>query len=207
MKTLKKILSVLFIIGGVGMASENSILSGICFIILGVLLFPTISEKLKERIKLWNKKGIRYGAYALLFILVGAFSGEMEKTSSSSYAKSNKPSNYEPYLNKVAANVNSLAEDRKVSRKNIVDKLKATENFNILVTNKIVSAEYLPLMTAINNGLRAIAKKSTDEYGSFTIDNSLVDNIKNSNNGKDKLDFVVKTSVLSTPNKGVILRN
>jgi len=184
------------------MASENSIPSGICFIILGILLFPTISEKLKEKINLWNKKGIRYGAYALFFILVGAFSGEMEENSSSGYAKSNKSSNYQPYLDKVAANVNSLAEDRKLSRQNIVDKLQATETFNILVTNKTVSTEYLPLMTAINNGLRAIVKKSTDKYGSFTIDKSLVDNIEKSNNGKDKLDFVVKASVLSTPNKG-----
>lgn len=201
MKTLKKIVSVLFIIGGLGMASENSILSGICLIILGVLLFPTVSDKLKESIKLWNKKGIRYGSYALLFILVGAFSGEMEENSFSGYTKSSKSSNYQPYLNKVAANVNSLAEDRKVSRKNIMDKLQATETFNILVTNKIVSVEYLPLITAINDGLRNIY---IDENGieMFGVTKQISDKVSNSNNGKDKLDFVIKAIVLSTPNKG-----
>lgn len=202
MKTFKKILSVLFVIGGVGIASENSILSGICLIILGVLIFPEVSKKLKETIKLWNKKGIRYGSYTLLFILVSAFGGELDEMASNPYVKSNKSSNYQSYLDKVSSNVNSLAEDRKVSRQNIVDKLQATETYKNLVANKIVSIEYLSLITAINNGLRSIAKKSTDKYESFTIEKNLMDIIENSNNGKDKIDFVVKASVLSTPNKG-----
>tara|TARA_R110002051_G_scaffold295543_2_gene361346 strand:+ start:361 stop:1599 length:1239 start_codon:yes stop_codon:yes gene_type:complete len=200
MKTIKKILSVLLVIGGVGMASEGSILSGICLIILGILLFPLTSTKIKESIKLWNKKGVRYGSYVLLFIFVGAFSNELKETSSISDITINKTSNYQNFLDKVKSNVNSLSEERKTSRKNIEDKLMTTETYKILVLNKIVSTEYLPLITAINNGLRNIYIKNNEEL--FAIDQDLVKRVENSNNGKDKLDFVIKASVLSTPNKG-----
>lgn len=195
MKTFKKIVSVLLIVGGIGMAFENSILSGICLIILGVLLFPTISDKLKEVIKFWNKKGIRYGSYVLLFILTGVFSGEMKETSSNVYVKSS-PSNYQTYLDKVTANVNSLAEDRKILRQNMIDKLQATETYKNLVINKTTSTEYLPLMTAINQGLR------TFNGDAFTTDQSLAKRIENSNNGKDKIDFVIASASLSTAHKG-----
>ena len=185
------------IIGGVGMASENSILSGICLIILGVLLFPSISTKLKESIKLWNRKGVRYGSYALFFILIGAFSNELKETSSKSDITIN---NHQNYLDKVNVNINSLSEERKNSRKNIEDKLMSTETYKILVVNKTVSNEYLPLITAINNGLRNIYIEDNKEL--FGIDQNLAKRVQNSNKGKDKFDFVINSIVLSTPNKG-----
>jgi hypothetical protein len=202
MKIVKYIFSTLFIIGGIGMISQNSILSGLSSIVLGILVFPLLSEKLKEIIKLWNNKAIRYSSYALLFILLGATSKELRETSINATKKEVKRQTFKVYSDKVTANVNSLSKDRKLSRQNIIDKLQATETYKNLVVNKKVTAEYLPLMTAINNGLRLIAKKNKDKYETFSLDKSLSDNIENSINGKDKLDFAINVMVLATPNKG-----
>jgi hypothetical protein len=109
-------------------------------------------------------------------------------------------SKYQDYNSQVDVNVKSLPEEKKESRKNIVDKLKATETYKIIIDSSVVSVEYLPVITAINNGLRGTYSKNGEEL--IGIDNDLIENVQNSNNGKDKVDFVINSIVLSTPNKG-----
>lgn len=127
----------------------------------------------------------------LSFVLFGCIQEKKEKVS---FLK------YQPYFDIVEHNIQSLTEDRKVSRKNIEEELKSTQTYKILVLDKIVSSEYLPLLTAINNGLRNIYTENNEEL--FGIDQELAMRVESLNNGKDKLDFVIKTIVLSTPNKG-----
>ena len=197
MKTVKYTLSVLLILGGIGFITQNSAMAGICLIILGVVLFPNISDKLKENSNLWLKKGIRYSAYILLFILSVGFSNNLDNSVNTPTANAN----YNLYINEVDSKVNSFTEKNKKSRLKSIEKLQSTKTYDILVNQKIISSDYLPVITLINNGLRNIAI-GKDNVEVFSFDESLINIVKNSNNGRDKFNFALNASVLGTPNKG-----
>ena len=69
MKVAKYILGILFIITGLGVITQKSIITGIAFLILGVVLLPTVSDKLKENVSFWQNKIVRYVSYIVLFII------------------------------------------------------------------------------------------------------------------------------------------
>ena len=89
MKVAKYILGILFIITGLGVITQKSIITGIAFLILGVVLLPTVSDKLKENVSFWQNKIVRYVSYIVLFIIAGATVPKSPKTSSSK--EENKP--------------------------------------------------------------------------------------------------------------------
>ena len=72
MKVAKYILGILFIITGLGVITQKSIITGIAFVILGVVLLPTVSDKLKENVSFWQNKIVRYISYIILFTIAGA---------------------------------------------------------------------------------------------------------------------------------------
>lgn len=72
MKILKYILSVFFILGGIGSLASGVFLTGLLTVILGILFLPPTSDTLKEKFKFWQKKPIRYISYIGLFFIVGA---------------------------------------------------------------------------------------------------------------------------------------
>ena len=72
MKVAKYILGILFIITGLGVITQTSIITGIAFVILGVVLLPTVSDKLKENVSFWQNKIVRYVSYIVLFTIAGA---------------------------------------------------------------------------------------------------------------------------------------
>ncbi|MBT0606828.1 hypothetical protein KIV10_01410 [Aequorivita echinoideorum] len=81
--------------------------------------------------------------------------------------------------------------------------MENTETYKILVDSNVVSPEYLPLLTAINDGIRSsYINENSEEM--FAIDEGLVQRVSKSENGNDKLDFVINTVLLSLPNKGGI---
>ena len=89
MKVAKYILGILFIITVLGVITQKSIITGIAFLILGVILLPTVSDKLKENVSFWQNKIVRYVSYTVLFIIAGATVPKSPKTSSSK--EENKP--------------------------------------------------------------------------------------------------------------------
>ena len=89
MKVAKYILGILFIITGLGVITQKSIITGIAFLILGVVLLPTVSDKLKENVSFWQNKIVRYVSYIVLFIIAGATVPKSAETSSSK--EENKP--------------------------------------------------------------------------------------------------------------------
>ena len=89
MKVAKYILGILFIITGLGVITQKSIITGIAFVILGVVLLPTVSDKLKENVSFWQNKIVRYVSYIVLFTIAGATVPKSPKTSSSK--EENKP--------------------------------------------------------------------------------------------------------------------
>ena len=73
MKTVKYILSILLILGGFIGVVKGDFITGLSILILGGILLPPISEKIKKQIILFQNKKIRYGVYIGLFIIAGAF--------------------------------------------------------------------------------------------------------------------------------------
>ncbi len=203
MKTVKYILSGLFILGGLGSASQGAVVSGVSSIILGVLLLPQISDKLKENINIWNKKMVRYVSYVLLLIvLVMNNTNSPYKTGySSNTNKQSEKNQFQAYGNRVAKNVKKLPEERKKLRANMIAKLKQTATYKKLIEEKVVSSEYLPVLSLINNGVRSQAINSNGE-SVVLFEEGLMNNLKEYDNFEDKQDFAVKTAILATENKG-----
>ena len=89
MKVAKYILGILFIITGLGVITQKSITAGIAFALLGVILLPKVSDKLKENVSFWQNKIVRYVSYIVLFTIAGATVPKSAETSSSK--EENKP--------------------------------------------------------------------------------------------------------------------
>lgn len=89
MKVAKYILGILFIITGLGVITQKSIIAGIAFALLGIVLLPKVSDKLKENVSFWQNKIVRYVSYIVLFTIAGATVPKSPETSSSK--EENKP--------------------------------------------------------------------------------------------------------------------
>lgn len=133
----------------------------------------------------------------LLLTLVGC---QIDKKGNSNNTKRDL---YKPYSLATQKSVANLSPERLQTREKAVTKLKNTETYKKLVDSSLVTPEYLPLFTAINSGIRGSYFNEIDEE-IFTIDKTFVDRITKSENGEDKMDFVINTVLLSLPNKGGI---
>lgn len=206
MNTVKKIVSVLLLFSGLGGLIRKDFIPAFLFILLGVLLYPTISSKIKENFKPWNNKVVRYGAYFLIFIISGAFISSKNNSSTNSnnlFTSSKSNSKYSNYNQKTLENIKQLSKDFQQLRHKTVTKLQSTYTYNALVTDKIVSTEYLPILTLINNGIRAIYTDSKNKEA-FTLEEPLVNIVEKSKNGADKMEFAISVIQLATPSKGGI---
>lgn len=82
MKTIKYILAVLLIIIGItGILKVENFLTSIIFLVLGIILLPPISQKLKSNIKIFNNKKTRYAIYVLILLVGGVFIKKSEAES------------------------------------------------------------------------------------------------------------------------------
>ncbi len=70
---VKYIVAVLIILSALGGIFSGDILTGLLFLILGVIILPPISDNLKEKVKLWQNKAVRYVSYFALMVFAGAF--------------------------------------------------------------------------------------------------------------------------------------
>lgn len=69
MKVVKYILGVLLIIAGIGGLLNGEIISALLMAILGILLLPPVSDLLKDKVKLWQNRFVRYVSYIILFAI------------------------------------------------------------------------------------------------------------------------------------------
>lgn len=196
LKIVKYILAVLFIISVIANFSQGNFVAGLIFLILGVLLLPPISEQIKEKFKLWQRKGIRYVAYIVLFFVGATFIGKngVSKPKNNSVAQEEKKAEpYQEYFNQVQKNTAQLSQERKQEREKILNDLKSNPIYQKLVINKEVSAEYLSLLSAISSGISTISKDG------FSIDEKLTKKISSLVNGEQKMSFVTKIIAMSIP--------
>lgn len=73
MKVVKYILGSFLIIAAFGSFLTKEIVAGILISILGLILLPPISTKIKEHFNLFQNKIARYTTYLLLFVVAGGF--------------------------------------------------------------------------------------------------------------------------------------
>jgi len=72
MKTFKYVLGVLILLCSFAAFAEGSVGAGLSSIILGLVILPPISDKLKEKFSFWQKKPVRYVSYVALLAIIGA---------------------------------------------------------------------------------------------------------------------------------------
>ena len=101
---------------------------------------------------------------------------------------------YQNYLDEVDKNIASLSPERKTERKKILSELKSNPVYAQLVTQKVVSSEYLPVLNAITNGISQISDKG------FSINSNLEEQVTSSGDADNKMSFVAKCIALAIPN-------
>ena len=85
MKTFKYVLGVLILLCSFAAFAEGSVGAGLSSIILGLVILPPISDKLKEKFSFWQKKPVRYVSYVALLAIdiretlyhLGSITGEV----------------------------------------------------------------------------------------------------------------------------------
>lgn len=133
----------------------------------------------------------------VLFILTMIMSC---KKDSKGESINSETSSYGSYYAQVESNVSKLSEERKSQREKWLNELYSNLTYLQLVKNKVVSVEYLPVLTAISDAI----KNSVIENGKpmFSISEEIVQNVENSADGMNKMSFVVNVSSLSLTMNG-----
>ena len=90
MKTFKYVLGVLILLCSFAAFAESSVGAGLSSIILGLVILPPISDKLKEKFSFWQKKPVRYVSYVALLAIIGATLPNKDSSSSSESGISKK---------------------------------------------------------------------------------------------------------------------
>lgn len=206
MKIVKIILSALFILGGIGVVMQGSAISGVMSLILGILLIPKVGVSIQDNLNLWKKKSIRITAYVMLLLISGitnknAASNNLNEDFVSRQNKKSTVGFVQSYNDLTQANVSKLTEERKKLRSDMVAKIEQSKTYNDLVNNKVVSSEYLPVLTLVNNGVRAIVNDAKGNE-SVLFNSNLINALKQYDNFKDKELFASNTAILATSNKG-----
>ena len=79
MKVIKYVFGVLIILASFGGFFEGKFVIGLTFLVLGVILLPPISEKIKETLSTWNNKAVRYAVYFGLLVIGGMSSQKIRE--------------------------------------------------------------------------------------------------------------------------------
>ena len=199
MRIVKFIIGVLFIIAALGMIIQKEVLAGLISALLGIIILPPVSEKVKEKFKEWNNRSVRYVSYAVLLAIIGFTTNKTKLSASSPNTKTKTDevaiqNPYQNYLDESAKNIASLSPERKEAREKILSELKSNPVYTKMVTEKVVSSEYLPVLNAITNGITLISDSS------FAINGDLDERVKASEDGDNKISFVAKVVALAIPN-------
>ncbi len=202
MKTIKYILAVLMAIAGTGAIMKGTFFGALTLILLGGILLPPVSQKIKQSFKIWENKRIRYASYIALFLISAGFISKSGVSGHSTLKNSNNEAEitYKEYINQVEENVSNLSSERKQQRDNWINELSTNKVYVQLVKNKVVSVDYLPTLTAISDAI----KNSVIENGKsqFRISDEIATKIEHSNEGEEKMKFVVNASSLSLKMNG-----
>jgi hypothetical protein len=203
-KITKYVLGGLLILSGLGFLFNGSFLGGLLIILVGLALLPPVSEKNKEKYPFWRKNIIRRSMLGFLVIVGFGIAGS-QMSSKSDYKEPNTKKTsrllYQKYQDEVKSKVTSLSQEELAIRKEKLELLKNNSVYKKLVDSSVVSVEYLPVINAISNGMTFINSDG------FNIDETLVKRVEKSENGEDKVQFIINTILIAQPQKGGLTNN
>ncbi len=199
-KVGKYVLGFGLVLVGIAFIIKLSILGGLLVLLVGFVLLPPISNLLQKKVSFWQNRPVRLVSLPVLLFVGFAFAGSQVETGSlpmNSAEASKKKANpfpYEDYLQEFE--IGQLSEDRLQKRGQMIEELKENSIYKTLVDSADVKAEFLPVLNLIGNGITGI----TDTEFGFNED--LILKLEESSNGKEKVDFAVKTVFLTLPANG-----
>jgi len=123
------------------------------------------------------------------------------KTKHSEETSTTDAGKYDNYISQVERDVSQLSQNRKKQRERWLSELKTNPVYKALIDKCIVSQEYLPVLTTIND---AIKNAYIDSNGKdvFSIEESLVKSLESSEASEGKMNFVIPVSCLALKMNG-----
>ena len=190
MKTFKYVLGVLILLSSFAAFAESSVGAGLSSIILGLVILPPISDKLKEKFSFWQKKPVRYVSYVALLAIIGATAPDMDNISSGSSLESDiSKTPYEKYLSQSEKDISALSDVTKKNRDTTITNLKKNSIYKELVDKKTVSKDYLLILHAVSQ----LLSNQYDEGKSSNLSMDIDDKMQAI---PDSRDFVLNVFVL-----------
>ena len=190
MKTFKYVLGVLILLSSFAAFAESSVGAGLSSIILGLVILPPISDKLKEKFSFWQKKPVRYVSYVALLAIIGATAPDMDNISSGSSLESDiSKTPYEKYLSQSEKDISALSDVTKKNRDTTITNLKKNSIYKELVDKKTVSKDYLLV-------LHAVSQLLSNQYNEGKSSNLSMDIDDKMQAIPDSRDFVLNVFVL-----------
>ena len=190
MKTFKYVLGVLILLCSFAAFAESSVGAGLSSIILGLVILPPISDKLKEKFSFWQKKPVRYVSYVALLAIIGATAPDMDNISSGSSLESDiSKTPYEKYLSQSEKDISALSDVTKKNRDTTITNLKKNSIYKELVDKKTVSKDYLLI-------LHAVSQLLSNQYDEGKSSNLTMDIDDKMQAIPDSRDFVLNVFVL-----------
>lgn len=201
MKKLKIILAVLLILTGIGIIAKGSVLAGVVLFFLAIIILPPVAEFLIKNFNPWTNKKVRYTIY-FIGLLIVAITIKKSGNPSTETEKLDTPNiEYSDYILKVDKNIKNLTTERKQQRDKWLSELKTNSVYKALVDSAIVSQEYLPVLTAINDGIKNAAIDN-DGVSVYSIEEPLEKAVEESKNGAAKINFVLPIACLAMKMNG-----
>ncbi len=199
-KIAKYVIGIILIFASIGAVVQSKFLASLFYLIIGLVLIPPISEKIKENFTLWQNKNIRYISYFVLFILASVFisKNSFNLNNKNEIDAENEIVNkeiYPEYTTQVKKDIAELSTERKEIREKFIKGLAKNSTYITLVKNKTVSVDYLMTLTAISDAIKNSIIK--DGKSQFQITDKIAGMVESSNDGKSKMEFVVNVSSLS----------
>lgn len=190
MKTFKYVLGVLILLCSFAAFAESSVGAGLSSIILGLVILPPISDKLKEKFSFWQKKPVRYVSYVALLAIIGATAPDMDNIGSGSSLESYiSKTPYEKYLSQSEKDISALSDVTKKNRDTTITNLKKNSIYKELVDKKTVSKDYLLI-------LHAVSQLLSNQYNEGKSSNLSMDIDDKMQAIPDSRDFVLNVFVL-----------
>lgn len=190
MKTFKYVLGVLILLCSFAAFAEGSVGAGLSSIVLGLVILPAISDKLKEKFSFWQKKPVRYVSYVALLAIIGATLPNKDNIGSGSSLESDiSKTPYEKYLSQSEKDISALSDVTKKNRDTTITNLKKNSIYKELVDKKTVSKDYLLILHAVSQ----LLSNQYDEGKSSNLSMDIDDKMQAI---PDSRDFVLNVFVL-----------
>lgn len=155
----------------------------------------------QQNISFNMKKILKYGfiAFGVLFLFAlvkTCITGEYKNRTTSTIKPEEK---YPVYTQWQKEATSKLSEEVKKNRQEFLDGMTKTITYDSIVNSKKVSVEYIPVINAIANGITYLKA----DLG-FSVEQHLLDDIRKTENGEDKVTFALNCIALSQTKKGGI---